>query len=145
VREGEFVSFMEDYFRHLIDPQAVKLRESTCSSLADALATTGAVLWAFGLAEQPRPAIAAAIQMGGERARGAVTLLRDNNRYGAAALVRQIVEIEYLLFLFAQDTDEPLRWASSDLKAVREQYQPARMRSGREGNFGQRSISAIAK
>jgi hypothetical protein len=45
---------MEDYLRHLIDPQAIKLRESTCSSLANALAATGAVLWAFGLAEQPR-------------------------------------------------------------------------------------------
>jgi len=126
---------MEDYLRHLIDPQAIKLRESTCSSLANALAATGAVLWAFGLAEQPRRAIAAAIQMGGETARGAVTLLGDNNRYGAAALVRQIVEIEFLLFLFAQDTDEPLRWASSDLKAVREQYQPARMRARSGGQF----------
>jgi hypothetical protein len=66
--------------------------------------------------------------MGGETARGAVLLLRDNNRYGAAALVRQVVEIEYLLCLFTLDKDEPLRWASSDLEAVRKEYQPARMR-----------------
>ena len=62
-------------------------------------------------------------------------LLRDDNRYGAAALVRQIVEIEYLLYLFAQDSDEPLRWASSDLNAVRAQYQPARMRERSGGQF----------
>ena len=119
----------------MIDPNALQLREATCKALADALAATGAVLWAFGLAEQPRRAIAVVIQMGGETARGAVMLLRDNNRYGAAAIVRQIVEIEYLLYLFAQDNDEPLRWASSDLKAVREQYQPARMRERSGGQF----------
>jgi len=45
-----------------------------------------------------------------------------------AALVRQLVEIEYLLCLFAIDDNEPLRWASRDLEAVRKEYQPARMR-----------------
>jgi len=38
------------------------------------------------------------------------------------------VEIEYLLCLFANDKDEPFRWASADLEAVRKEYQPARMR-----------------
>jgi hypothetical protein len=119
---------MDDYIAQLASPHAAALRETTCSVLAEGLAATGAVLWAFGLAEQPRRAIAAAIQMGGETARGAVLLLRDNNRYGAAALVRQVVEIEYLLCLFALDKDEPSRWASSDLESVRKEYQPARMR-----------------
>jgi hypothetical protein len=119
---------MQNYIAQLGSTQAAALRESTCSALAEALAATGAVLWAFGLADQPRRAIAVAIQMAGETARGAVLLLRDNNRYGGAALVRQIVEIEYLLCLFALDRGEPVRWASSDLEAVRKEYQPARMR-----------------
>lgn len=126
---------MQDYLQYLLKPEAAPLRESTCSSLAGCLADTGAVLWAFGLAEQPRRAIAAAIQMGGETARGAVLLLRDNNRYSAAALVRQVVEIEYLLCLFAQDSDEPVRWASSDLASVKRGYQPARMRERCGGRF----------
>jgi hypothetical protein len=118
----------EEYLAQLASPEAVALRQETCDVLARGLATTGAVLWAFGLAEQPRRSIAAVIQMGGETARGAVALLRDDNRYGAAALVRQLVEIEYLLCLFAIDRDEPLKWASMDLEAVRREYQPARMR-----------------
>jgi hypothetical protein len=61
--------------------------------------------------------------------------LRDNNRYGAATLVRQVFEIEYLLCLFALDKDEPLRWASSDLEAVRKEYQPAHMRERCAGRF----------
>src|SRR6184192_1718719 len=119
---------IEDYLAQLANPDAAALRESTCDILAQTLSATGAVLWAFGMAEQPRRSIAAAIQMGGETARGAVALLRDNNRYGAAALVRQLVEVEYLLCLFAEDQDEPLKWASMDLDTVRKEYQPARMR-----------------
>lgn len=119
---------IQDYIDQLGNAEAIKLREVTCDTLAQALAATGAVLWAFGLADQPRRAIAAAIQMGGETARGAVALMRDNNRYAAAALIRQMVEIEYLLCLFALDTSEPSRWASFDLDAVRKEYQPARMR-----------------
>lgn len=118
----------EAYLAHLGNPEAVALRQSTCDVLAQALATTGAVLWAFGMAEQPRRSVAAAIQMGGETARGAAALLRDSNRYGAAALVRQLLEIEYLLCLFAKDRDEPSKWASMDFDAVRREYQPARMR-----------------
>lgn len=119
---------MQDFIGHLGNPKAAMLREETCGQLADALAATGAVLWAFGLADQPRRSIAVAIQMAGETARGAVTLLRDNNRYAAAALVRQVVEIEYLLCLFALDKEEPTKWASADLTTVRKEFQPARMR-----------------
>src|SRR5712692_1383491 len=126
---------MRDYITQLGNAQAAALRESTCNALADALTTTGAVLWAFGVADQPHRAIAVAIQMGGETARGTVSLLRDNNRYGAAALVRQVVEIEYLLCLFASDRDEPSRWASSDLEAVRKEYLPKRMRERCGGRF----------
>lgn len=126
---------MQDYLTQLGNPGAAALRESTCDVLAETLCATGAVLWAFGVAEQPRRSIAAAIQMGGETARGAVSLLRESNRYGAAALVRQLVETEYLLCLFAFDNNEPLRWASLDLEAVRKEYQPARMRERCGGRF----------
>src|SRR5436309_8395259 len=101
---------MQDYIEQLGDRAAIKLREATCDALAEALAGTGAVLWAFGLAEPPRRGIAVAIQMAGETARGAVALLRTDNRDGAAALVRQLVEMEYLLCLFAMDKSEPSRW-----------------------------------
>jgi hypothetical protein len=124
---------IDDYLAQLSNPEAAALRESTCDVLAETLSATGAVLWAFGMAEQPRRSIAVAIQMAGETARGAVSLLRDSNRYGAAALVRQVVEIEYLLCLFAIDQSEPLKWASMDLETVRKEYLPARMRE-RSGN-----------
>src|SRR5436309_3440919 len=124
---------IEDYLSQLANPEAAESRKSTCDVLAQTLSATGAVLWAFGMAEQPRRSIAVAIQMAGQTARGAVSLLRDSNRYGAAALVRQLVEVEYLLYLFAIDQGEPLKWASMDLETVRKEYLPARMRE-RSGN-----------
>jgi len=54
---------MQGYIAQLGNQEATALREATCSALADALAATGAVLWAFGPADQPRRAISAAIQM----------------------------------------------------------------------------------
>ncbi len=119
---------MKDYLAQLANPEAAVLREATCSNLTEGLCATGAVLWAFGVAEQPRRSIAVAVQMAGEIGRGAVALLQQNNRYAAAALVRQLVEIEYLLCLFASNDQEPLRWASQDDDAVRKEFQPARMR-----------------
>ena len=133
---------VNNYLAQLVNPDAAMLRESTCDNLAQALSATGAVLWAFGMAEQPRRSIAVAIQMAGETARGAVSLLRENNRYGAAALVRQLVEIEYLLCVFALDQSEPLKWASRDLESVRKEYQPARIRE-RAGNRFRASEYAI--
>ncbi len=126
---------IQEYLAQLANPEAAALRESTCDVLAQTLSATGAVLWAFGMAEQPRRSIAIAIQMAGETSRGAVSLLRDRNRYGAAALVRQLVEIEYLLYLFAIDRDEPLKWASMDHDAVRREYMPARMRERASDRF----------
>jgi hypothetical protein len=124
---------LQEYVAQLKDPQAAELRKATCSILAEALATTGAVLWAFGAADQPRRAIAVAIQMGGETGHGAILLLRNDNRYAAAALVRQLIEIEYLLCLFTVDTDEPFKWALSDPEKLRKEYMPGRMRD-RSGN-----------
>jgi hypothetical protein len=68
---------LEDYLAQLANPDAGALRQSMCDVLAEGLVTTGAVLWAFGMAEQPRRSIAVAIQMAGETAKGAVTLLRN--------------------------------------------------------------------
>jgi hypothetical protein len=50
--------------------------------------------------------LATVCQVGGELARGAVELLGANNRYGASALVRQLVEVEYLAAAFSEKGDE---------------------------------------
>lgn len=118
----------KEFLDHLGDPGCAELRESTCGVLAASLSSIGAVLWAFGLADQPRRSIAVAIQMAGELASGSVLLLRNKNRYAAAALVRQLVEVEYLLCLFAMDKSEPLKWSTLGVDDVRKMFMPAKMR-----------------
>jgi hypothetical protein len=41
--------------------------------------------------------------MGGSLASGTIAVLRVENWYAAAALLRQVVEVEYLLWLFAEE------------------------------------------
>lgn len=42
-------------------------------------------------------------QTGGELAPGAIKLLHAENLYASAALIRQVVEVEYLASIFADD------------------------------------------
>lgn len=42
-------------------------------------------------------------QTGGELALGAIKLLHAENLYASAALIRQVVEVEYLASIFADD------------------------------------------
>ena len=120
---------MEDYRHQLVDPQAASLRRSTCSSLADAPRQQ---VRFFRLSVPQHNRAARSLW----RCKWVVSLrelLRDNNRYGAVALVRQLVEIEPLLCLFALDSEEPERRALSDLATDKKEY--TRMRERCDGLF----------
>lgn len=120
----------------LLDPEIQGAREEACRRSAEALDYSGRVLWAYGLASEPtRRALALVSQMGGALARGTIVLLNSKNGYGAAALLRQIVEVEYLLYLFAHDPDEGKKWLRSSPDELRKQFAPARMRRRSNGRF----------
>jgi hypothetical protein len=54
--------------------------------------------------------VSLAARMGGALARGTAALLDGGNAYGAAALLRQVVEVEYLFWTFAADPEDAARW-----------------------------------
>ena len=78
-------------------------------------------------------AIAAVIDMGGQLAAGAVALLDLELPFAASALVRQLIETEYLLTAFALDPTAPVTWARATADEIRTSFSPARMR--RIGSF----------
>lgn len=125
----------EEFLAALQDDAPQATREHVCRVVGTALEASGRRLWVFGLAHDtpPREAIALVVQMGGELARGAVNLYDQKIWYAGAALVRQLVEFEYLMYLFATDRDEPARWLASSSDELRKVYQPAQMRR-RSGN-----------
>jgi hypothetical protein len=107
------------------DPDGQALREHTCRGLAGTFREAGKLLWVigyfvgadrvegaspFGFGSDKSVGLALVIQIGGELLDGAVTLLSDDNLYGAASLLRQLVEIEYLAWAFAEDDEQAMEW-----------------------------------
>ena len=100
---------LEDYRILLAAPGLTEPRRLVCRTLATQLAACGERLWAFGFGPPDfRTACSVVIQFGGSLATGAVALGDQENWYAASALVRQFVEVEYLVRLFRRDSNEAL-------------------------------------
>lgn len=65
---------------------------------------------------------------------GARQLLPDN-AYAASALVRQLVEVEYLAWACGHDSAEAIDWLTSDRDARLRRWSPQRLRNRAEGRF----------
>lgn len=66
---------------------------------------------------------------------GIYALSADSNAYAAAALLRQFVEVEYLLCLGYVDVGNIARWYTSDDKQRRVSFSPQAMRKRSHGIF----------
>jgi hypothetical protein len=125
---------LDEFKRLLAAPELREPRRIACRTLAGQLAACGERLWAFGSGPTDfRTACSVVIQFGGSLASGAVALGEQENWYAASALVRQIVEVEYLIRLFRQDSSEGLRWLKASPEELRTSFLPAQMRKRAEG------------
>lgn len=66
--------------------------------------------------------------MAAELAEAAVVMAEKRRTYAVAAVIRQLIECEYLLTLFDQDLDHARRWRESTPDEIRESFTPAKMR-----------------
>jgi hypothetical protein len=132
------------------DSAAAELREQFSELLASSLREAGKVLWVGGFIIGPdrvegtspyffgsdgAVGLATVIQIAGELMTGALSLLKEDNRYAAAALIRQLVEVEYLAWAFAEDEEEAEKWMRSDKTERRKFWQPIRIRERADGRF----------
>jgi len=62
-------------------------------------------------------------------------LLSGTNHYAGAALLRQIVEVEYLTWVFANQKLDAATWLNSTHEEPRGMFTPARLRSESDGRF----------
>ncbi len=125
-----------EYREALLEESAQKVSREMCRTGADRLQDCGNVLWAFGLANDPRRrALAIILQIGDSIARGNVAMLEAENWYAAAALCRQLVEVEYLVWLFGTDPSEAQAWLSATQQDLGRLYRPLAMRKRSEGRF----------
>ena len=70
----------------------------------------------------------AVVEMASELAAAAVAMLDAERRYAAAALVRQLIETEYLLRAFVADLDRAAEWYRSTPSEIRKAFMPKTMR-----------------
>jgi hypothetical protein len=104
-----------------LDDDAAESRRQVCLTVATTLANAGDSLWVggsiiggdrvsgvspFRFGSDAVVGLATVTQIGGELCSGTISLLDLDNRYAAMALLRQLVEVEYLAWAFAEDNEE---------------------------------------
>ena len=124
---------MSDEYAEAVSDEAMQLiRAEVCSRVSVALEDRGLKLSLAGAAIAGGPTKAAdpevkklleqtlglgcVAQVAGELGSAAVELLRAEKRYPAWALLRQIVECEYLCWAFNEDELEAAHWLTSTRK-----------------------------
>ncbi|MDO8213468.1 hypothetical protein [Conexibacter sp. CPCC 206217] len=132
------------------DKRSRAARENVCRQLALVFREAGHQLWVYGhLIGGDRVAgdspfdfgsdglvgLSTVTQIGGELLSGANALLDQDNSYGAAALIRQMVEVEYLAWAFAEDPDEATTWLRSQRDERLKMWQPRHLRERSQGRF----------
>lgn len=109
--------------------------------IASELDEISARISAYGLATGARRAVGAVAQMGADLAKGASMLFAAGRWYSGAALVRQLIEVEYLVFLFATNSDEPELWLSATTQELQRMFMPKAMRARSNGRFDAKEYS----
>ncbi|MGH9344315.1 MAG: hypothetical protein ACRD19_11210 [Terriglobia bacterium] len=89
----------------------------------------------FGHGSDETVAISVLLRIGSQLVSSAADLFKDGRHYAAAALVRQMVEIEYLAWAFEARDREGQRWLRSDEKERQAFFTPAKLRKAAEGKF----------
>ena len=119
---------------YLLDDRTIAAKR-VVSIIADEASEIARRVAAYGLSEGRRRAVGMVAQMGAELAHGANTLYESEQWYAGAALVRQLIEVEYVLWLFGHDPAEVDRWCSARPDDLRQDFSPAEMRKRSNGYF----------
>jgi hypothetical protein len=121
------------------DPQLWALRRKTAMTTGANLNAAGNVLL---IAVNPKDtvhkqiiAISILLRMAGELTRASAKLLASGQHYAGAALLRQIVEIEYLTWTFKEQYRNPERWLESTYQERMKDFTPLQLRKTSKGRF----------
>lgn len=151
--EKEIPLYQDPEIRELLDrlaedESAIEAREAVCAAISEAFAQAGRALWVTGyIVGGDRPAgkspfgddatvgLATVLQIAGELGRGTIELLRAGNRYSAAALVRQLVEVEYLAHAFVDEDQIAADWLRADREQRLRFWSPKKLRKRASREF----------
>ena len=90
----------------------------------------------FGHGNDETIAVSILLRVAGQIISASTDLFTDGRQYAAAALLRQIVEIEYLAWAFEMRNGEGERWLRSDQRERQKFFTPAKLRAAAgQGTF----------
>ena len=131
-------------------PEAITLRMALASQVATVFDDVGTNLHVighiagtdrrdgvspFGHGDDEVVAISMLLRIASQLVSGSTDLIAGGRGYAGAALVRQLVEIEYLAWAFESDPVEAARWLRSDKKERQSFFTPAKLRAAGGGRF----------
>ena len=134
------------------DPDLCSLRKVTITSVADRLEESGIMLQALGSADDATSdvsrtagsdrkavlAIGVLTRIAAELVGVSGRLLSGSHYYAGAALLRQVVEVEYLTWSFANNERDAVDWLDSTHQQRMALFTPARLRDISDGRFNAR-------
>lgn len=88
----------------------------------------------FGHGDDAAVAVSILLRIGSQLISGSADLIADGRHYAGSALIRQLVEIEYLAWAFETKNEEAARWLRST-KEERFSFTPAKLRKSSDGRF----------
>ena len=133
-----------------LDPAQVQVRHGLAGAAAMLLADAGNELYVIGhfVGEDRKAgisssghgsdavvAISVLLRIASQLIGGAASLIAEGRHYAAAALIRQLVEVEYLAWAFEAKNAEAARWLRSTADERRDVFTPAKLRKAAEGRF----------
>ncbi len=89
----------------------------------------------FGHGDDSAVAVSMLLRIGSQLVSGCADLISDGRHYAGAALVRQLVEVEYLAWAFETKNAEAARWLRSTKEERLSFFAPAKLRKASGGRF----------
>jgi hypothetical protein len=89
----------------------------------------------FGHGNDETVSVSVLLRIASELTSASADLFTDGRQYAAAALLRQMVEIEYLAWAFETRNGDGERWLRSDQSERQKFFTPAKLREAAKGTF----------
>lgn len=98
--------------------------------MAHSLAIAGPRLYELGWALKLRriESLGTLTEMAAELSSTSIEAFQSNRWYAGLSLVRQLIETEYLMFLFAKDASLAETWLDATPQKIRQEFSPSKMR-----------------
>lgn len=89
----------------------------------------------FGHGDDATVAISMLLRIGSQLVSGSADLIADGRHYAGSALIRQLVEVEYLAWAFETKDEESTRWLRSTHEERRTFFTPKKLRDAAGKRF----------